>query len=128
MELLCLLFSRRWVFNMKMSWKAFFQDDFEMHWRLLLKIWTKKSPYNFWKLFENNVVSRKVVSSRDRNNARSSDMTRRICHLIGHKFSEFKLCLVILWTKNQIFSSYLGFKVFYQQCRNNKPKIYLFTT
>ena len=26
---------------------------------------------------------------RGQNNTRSSDMTERICHLIGHKFSQF---------------------------------------
>ena len=37
-------------------------------------------------------VERPSLSSRGkgRNNARSLDMTERICHLIGHKFSQFQ--------------------------------------
>ena len=31
-------FFQKVSFQYEMSWKAFFQDDFEMHWRLLLKI------------------------------------------------------------------------------------------
>ena len=31
--------------------------------------------------------------NRGRNNARSLDLTERICHLIGHKFSQFQVLL-----------------------------------
>ena len=54
--------------------------------------------------------------------AQSSDMTERICRLIGHIF---KLCPVILWTKNwKLFSSFLGFKVIYQKVDISKMLIY----
>ena len=44
-------------------------------------------------------------------------------------FPSFKLCPIILWTKNwKLFSSFLGFKIIYQRSRNNEPKRCLFTT
>ena len=42
-------------------------------------------------------------------------------------FPNFKLWPVILWQKNwKLFSSLLGFKIIYQQSRNNEPKRCLF--
>ena len=42
-----------------------------------------------------------TTNPRGRNNAQSSGMTERICHLICRKCSQFKVYLVILSTKNR---------------------------
>ena len=51
-------------------------------------------------------------------------MTEHICHLIGHKFSQFQaLSGHFVKKKNwKLFSSFLGFKVIYQLSGNNEPK------
>ena len=44
-------------------------------------------------------------------------------------FPNFKLCAVILWTRNRkLFSSFLGFIVIYQRITNNEPKRCFFAT
>ena len=47
-------------------------------------------------------------------------MTKRICHLIGHTFSQFQAFSGHFVKKK--LSSILGFKEIYQQSRNNNPK------
>ena len=64
---------------------------------------------------------------RGQNNAPSWNITKHICHLIGHKFSQFQALPGHFVNKNQkLFSSFLGFKVIYQLIRNMNPKdVYL---
>ena len=70
-----------------------------------------------------------ITQSRGQDNALSSDIAKRVCLLIGHKFFQFQACPVILWRKNwKLFSFFLDFKVIYQRSRNNELKRCLLTT
>ena len=65
--------------------------------------------------------------NRSRNNARSLGMTEHIRHLTVIDFPNFKLCPVIMWTKNwKLFTSFLGFKVFINKVEiTNSEDVYL---
>ena len=47
-------------------------------------------PFSYMIILEAGQVYLDGVYNRDRNNAWSSDMSECVCHLIGHKFSQFQ--------------------------------------
>ena len=78
------------------------------------------------KKFSNQTMNLKDLY-RDQNNVWSLDMTKLICRLIGHIFNQYQ-ALSDQFVNKRLFSSFLGFKLIYQESRNSEPKRCLFTT
>ena len=81
--------------------------------------------HNFW------YMSKMIISFEDMGNSKSGvEITLGHCAWLNEfatwsvlNFPNFKLCLVILWTRNwKLVSSFLEFKEIYQWSRNNKTK------